>query len=153
MDIYTYLKKDHKKVADLMEQVLANKDASTRKSLFAEIKQELTLHADTEEATFYKAIEDATRSKVVEEKMEHADEEHDEIREYLEKLSSTPIESEEWIEQFGEFKHSVTHHVDEEEGEIFEKAKKYLSDKKAKDLAAEMDALKKKHLSNPKKAA
>ncbi len=146
MDIYNYLKKDHRLVADMMDQLLATQNVSQRESLFAKIKQELTLHADSEEATFYKAIDDATRSKQVEEKLEHADEEHDEIRDYLKKLSSLPIDSEKWMEQFGEFKHSVTHHVDEEEGEIFEKAKKYLSDSQAKELAVEMDALKQKML-------
>lgn len=142
MDIYNYLKKDHQKVADLMEQVIESKDPAERQSLFETIKMELTLHADSEEQTFYKAIEDATRSKAVEEKVEHANEEHDEIREYLEKLSTTPIADELWLETFGEFKHSVTHHVEEEEGEIFEKAKKYITSQEAKDLAKEMDALK-----------
>jgi len=143
MDIYKYLKKDHDKVADLMEQVISTKDLTERQSIFETIKRELSLHADTEEQTFYKAIDDATRSKAVEEKVEHANEEHDEIREYLAKLTSTPLTDELWIETFGEFKHSVTHHVEEEEGEIFEKAKKYLSHEDAVQLAKDMDALKK----------
>jgi hypothetical protein len=143
MDIYKYLKKDHDKVADLMEQVIATKDLAERQSLFETIKLELSLHADTEEKTFYKAIEDATRSKAVEEKVEHANEEHDEIREYLGKLTETPLTDELWIETFGEFKHSVAHHVEEEEGDIFEKAKKYLSHEEAVQLAKDMDALKK----------
>ena len=142
MDIYKYLKKDHDKVAELMDQVITTKDLTERQSLFDTIKLELTLHADTEEQTFYKAIEDATRSKAVEEKVEHANEEHDEIREYLAKLTDTPLTEELWIETFGEFKHSVTHHVEEEEGEIFEKAKKYLSSHEATKLAKDMDALK-----------
>ena len=144
MDIYNYLKKDHQLVADLMEKLLAAKDTAQRETLFAQIKQELTLHADTEEVTFYKAIQEATRSQNVQEKIEHADEEHKEIREYLEKLSSTHVDSEEWMEQFGEFKHSVSHHVEEEEGDIFEKAQKYLSKEQAVQLAKDMDALKKK---------
>ena len=143
MDIYKYLKKDHEKVAGLMEQVITTKDLAERQSLFDTIKTELSLHADTEEKTFYKAIDDATRSKAVEEKVEHAHEEHDEIREYLAKLASIPLTDELWIETFGEFKHSVTHHVEEEEGEIFEKAKTYLSQEDAVQLAKDMDALKK----------
>ncbi|ESQ93343.1 hemerythrin [Asticcacaulis sp. AC460] len=142
MDIYNYLKKDHQKVADLMQQVIDTKDLGDRQALFETIKQELTLHADSEEKTFYDAIEKATRSHAVEEKIEHANHEHDEIRDYLHKLSTTPIEEELWIETFGEFKHSVAHHVEEEEGEIFEKAKKYLSSHEATKLAKEMDALK-----------
>lgn len=153
MDIYTYLKTDHQKVADMMEKLIAVKDSSKREQLFEMIKQELTLHADTEEITFYKAIEEATRSKHVHEKMEHADEEHDEIRKYLKKLSSLPLSSEKWMEQFGEFKHAVTHHVEEEEGEIFEKAKKYLSPQQAKELAVEMDNLKKQKMQRLPKAA
>jgi len=153
MDIYNYLKKDHQLVAGLMEQVIASQNPNERETLFAQIKQELTLHADTEEATFYKSVEDATRSQNVHEKMEHADEDHDEIREYLEKLSSTTIASEEWIEQFGEFKHAVTHHVEEEEGDIFEKAKKYLSKEQAIQIAKEMDALKQKQKQNMLAAA
>lgn len=144
MDIYNYLKKDHRKVADLMEQVLASQAPSERQTLFETIKLELTLHADTEEQTFYKAIEDATRAKPVEEKMEHAHHEHDEIREYMQKLTETSVNEEAWIETFGEFKHSVTHHVEEEEEDIFEKAKKYISDDEAVALAKEMDSLKKK---------
>lgn len=147
MDIYNYLKKDHRKVADLMEQVVAASDPAQREELFIQIKQELTLHADTEEVTFYKAIDDATRSSNVHEKMEHANEEHDEVREYLDRLSGMQAEDEQWLEVFGELKHAVTHHVEEEENEIFEKAKKYLTDKEAKELALQMDALKQKKMS------
>lgn len=143
MDIYTYLKKDHKKVADLMEQVVSADSAAQRQSLFEQIKLELTLHAETEEQTFYAAILKQTRSKAVEEKMDHADHEHDEIKDYLEKLSTLPVESDAWHFTFGEFKQSVTHHVHEEEGEVFEKARQYLSDAEAKALAKEMDSLKK----------
>lgn len=142
MDIYQYLKDDHEKVAQLMQQVLDSGDPATRQTLFETIKMELTLHAETEEQTFYTAIDKATRSKVVEEEVEHAFHEHDEIRDYLDKLSTLPVEDELWLATFGEFKHAVTHHVEEEEGEIFEKAKQYLSSHEATKLAKEMDALK-----------
>jgi riboflavin synthase len=39
-------------------------------------------------------------------------------------------------------KHAVEHHVHEEEGEIFQEAKKALSDKRARELAEEMEELK-----------
>jgi hemerythrin superfamily protein len=143
MDIYSYLKKDHQLVSDLMEQV-GKSEAEQREPLFKQIKQELSLHADSEEETFYKAVEDASRTKSAEEKVEHAEEEHDEIREYLDKLSAINYKTEEWVMCFGEFKHAVTHHVKEEEGELFEKAKKYLSDTQAESLAQQMEELKQK---------
>jgi len=140
MDIYSYLKKDHRKVAKLMEELLAADKKSEREALFAEIKHELLLHAKTEQDSFYKALE---HKKPTEERIEEAEEEHEEIEKYLKKLSKLDMGSEEWIEQFGEFKHSVTHHVKEEEEGIFEKAKKVLSDERAEELAQEMDEMKK----------
>ena len=145
MDIYAYLKKDHKAVASLMDQVIASSDPTERRRLFETIKTELTLHADSEEQTFYKAVEDATRAKAVEEQMEHAHHEHDDIREYLVKLSDLAAEDEQWIETFGEFKHAVSHHVEEEEGDVFEKARKYLDHNDAVELAKEMDELKQQY--------
>lgn len=144
MDIYNYLKKDHRLVAEMMEQVVESKDAAERLTLLDNIKLELTLHAKTEEETFYKAVEKASRAKPVHEVMEEAHHEHDEIETYLEKLSTLDVNDELWIETFGEFKHAVSHHVEEEEERIFEKAKKYLSGDDAKKLAQEMDMLKKK---------
>lgn len=141
MNIYTYLKKDHRVVADLMDRVV--KEPSARAQLFERIKHELTLHADAEEITFYQTLERASRSKAAEEKVEHAYDEHADIRKYLDKLSSLRVTTDEWMITFGEFKYAVTHHVEEEEGEIFEKAKKYLSEAQERDLAIQMDALKK----------
>ncbi|MDV6333257.1 hemerythrin domain-containing protein [Asticcacaulis sp. 201] len=142
MDIYNYLKKDHRLVADLMEQVIASSDPTERQTLFEKINAELSLHAETEEQTFYKAIEHATRSKQVEEKLEHANHEHDEIRINLERVSSLSPTDDLWMEAFGELKHSVTHHVEEEESDVFEKAKSYLDHATAVQLAKDMDALK-----------
>lgn len=139
MDIYNYLKKDHKKVAKLMDELLQSDSLAKRESLFEEIKHELLLHAKTEQETFYKELEDRRQTG---EWIEEAEDEHKEIEEYLKKLASVPFNSEKWIEQFGEFKHAVSHHVKEEEEIIFEKAKKVISDKKAEELAIEMDELK-----------
>ncbi|MEI9903759.1 MAG: hemerythrin domain-containing protein [Asticcacaulis sp.] len=146
MDIYSYIRKDHRKVAGLMDEVVASKDPSERQSLFATIRQELILHLGSEEKTFYKAIENATRAKPVEEQMQHAEHEHDEVRDYLKKLEGLDVRDEAWIETFGEFKHAVAHHVEEEEGDVWEKAKTYLSHDDALALAKAMDAAKKQEM-------
>lgn len=146
MDIYNYLKDDHTKVANLMERVISNGDAEERETMFEMIKHELTLHAETEEATFYKAIEEATRSRTTEEEIEHAHGEHDEIKDCLAKISATPVTSDIWLHYFTELKDIVTHHVEEEETEIFESAKKILDAKQARDLATQMDKLKQQKL-------
>lgn len=151
MNIYEYLKKDHRTVDDMIEQMASTSDINERLKLFREIDDELSVHADTEEKTFYAEIE-KKGGKQLQEKEEHAEEEHDEIRKYLKRLNKLDPKSDAWLITFGEFKYAVSHHVDEEENEIFEKARKVISDKRAQELAEEMDALKQKRKA-PKKAA
>lgn len=141
MDIYEYLKKDHRLVSDLMEQVVETDNAAERERLFNKIYNELSIHADTEERTFYAELQERG-GKQLQEKEEHAEHEHDEIRKFLEECHSTDIESGDWMLSFGQLKHAVEHHVEEEEGEIFEKAKKVISESRAEELAVEMEKLK-----------
>jgi hemerythrin superfamily protein len=139
MDIYSYLRKDHRKISDLMEQVVNARGLDRREELFDEIAQELLLHAETEQATFYAALESEEET---EEKIEDAEQDHAEVTEYIERLSRVSVESEKWLEIFGELKHAVEHHVRDEETRIFEKAMQVLDDDEAEQLADEMDRLK-----------
>lgn len=139
MDIYSYIKKDHRRVSSLMEQVLSARSPEWREELFEEIYEELTIHSETEQATFYAALENEDET---EEKIEDAEEDHEEIKQYLAKLSSMSAESPKWLEIFGEFKHAVEHHVKDEEKRIFEKARQILSDEEAEQLAEDMEYMK-----------
>lgn len=143
MDIYSYLKKDHRKVSELMTQVLIARAPAQRERIFAEIKESLTLHAETEQETFYAALK---KEKLTQEKIEDAEADHAEIKHYMTKLSVMPVESEKWLQVFGEFKHAVEHHVQDEESRIFAKAKKILSDKDAELLGEAMDHMKEQNL-------
>lgn len=142
MDIYAYLKMDHQKVANLMERVVSNDIPEQRATMYEMIKHELTLHAETEEATFYAAIDKATESRKIEDDLEHAHGEHDEIRECLQNIDRTNYSEPLWMTYFLKLKELVTHHVEEEEGEVFDDARKVLSDAQAVELAEMMDHLK-----------
>jgi len=141
MNIYTYLKKDHQKVASLFEEIIKMDSKVKRDSLFAELKQELILHADSEHATFYKALKLHPEIKEI---VQHADKEHAEVKNYLANLSECPSDSIKWMVLLGELKYSVEHHVKEEEGEMFKKAKQVIDAETEKKLAEEMEAFKKK---------
>lgn len=140
LDIYGYLKKDHKKVAALFKKVVNAKDMEERFEIFKEINKELTLHADPEKNTFYAAI---NKTKKSEEEVEHANEEHSEIKALLKKLLK-PNEDDVWLIHFGELKAIVEHHVKEEEEDIFPLAKKILSETRSRSLAEEMETEKQK---------
>lgn len=139
MDIYSYLRKDHRKVSDLMEQVLNTQNMEQREDIFDVLAQELLLHAETEQATFYAALEN---EEIAEEKIEDAEQDHAEITDYIDRLSRLSVDSERWAELFGEFRHAVEHHVRDEETRIFEKAMQVLDDDEAEQLADDMDRLK-----------
>lgn len=140
MDIYNYLERDHKKVAKLMRQVIKASNHRSREKIFLEIKQELELHADPEKDTFYKAIKEHGDPN---NEINHGEEEHDEIKKALKKVSQTK-NKEEWLIYFGELKHIVQHHVKKEENEIFEEAKKIFNPSLEQQLVLEMDELKQK---------
>ncbi|MBX9805844.1 MAG: hemerythrin domain-containing protein [Alphaproteobacteria bacterium] len=139
MNIFTYLKRDHETVAELFDKILSTRSSDKRKAIFDEVAKELLIHIQAESSTFYEAL------RAFEEAAEligHAEKEHTEVKDYITKIYKISIESEKWIEQFGELKHSVTHHVEEEEGDIFEMAKRVLSNEQATQLALDMRTLK-----------
>jgi hemerythrin-like domain-containing protein len=55
-------------------------------------------------------------------------------------------DQEEWTAKFTVLKENVEHHVEEEEGDMFPKARKVLSDKQAEALGTRMEEAKKQQL-------
>ena len=146
MDIYAYIKRDHLKVADLMQQLLDIRLAAFHRRLFDQIKTELLLHTEAEERTFYRAIEEATRQQADQEEMTHAFDDHIEIRDLLHELSELSENDEMWMVKFGELKHAVEHHVHDEETNVWKKARMVLTADQESRLARDMDREKQKLL-------
>jgi hypothetical protein len=142
MNIYSYLKKDHRKVARLFKNIIACRTNKERENIFLKLKRELELHADPEHHTFYAALRS---NSMGEEDAEHGDDEHRKIKKYLAKLSKiTPKETVKWLVHLGELKQIVEHHVEEEENNMFEDAKKIISQAESEDLVIKMEELKRK---------
>ncbi|OJX09534.1 MAG: hypothetical protein BGO77_05095 [Caedibacter sp. 37-49] len=141
MDIYMYLKKDHQKVTTLFNEIENSDSISNKESLFSQLKEELLLHAESEHATFYKALKSYPETKDI---VQHADKEHAEVKASLDKISSCPSNDEEWLVLLDELKDSVEHHIKEEEGEMFNKARSLLDEKTEKKLVDDIEELKKK---------
>ena len=134
MDVYEILKEDHETVAKLLKKLDQITEATeTREKLFLELKTELTLHAYIEELHFYPSLKDKKESKEI---TLEAYEEHRLVKSLLEELDNMGKDSEEWIGKFRVLKENVEHHVEEEEGELFEKAQKVLSQEDADAIGA-----------------
>ena len=142
MNAFTLLKQDHETVADLLEKIdkTTERGLKTREDLFTKLKSELDVHAKIEETIFYPALEneDETRDITLE-----AFEEHRLVKQLLGELESMSKDSEEWTAKFTVLKENIEHHVEEEEGEMFENARKVLSKEDQETLGTRMEQAKK----------
>jgi hemerythrin-like domain-containing protein len=101
------------------------------------------VHARIEETIFYPALEkaDETRDLTLE-----AFEEHRFVKQLLGELQSLAKDEEQWTAKFTVLKENVEHHVEEEEGEMFPKARKVLSEEDAERLGTRMEKAKNEQL-------
>jgi hypothetical protein len=141
MNAFQLLKEDHKKVSGIFEQLepTTERAEKTRTELFDKLRQELDIHARIEEAIFYPAIKRAaeTRSVVLE-----GFEEHHVIKMLLKELEAVPVDTEQWTAKLKVLQENVEHHVEEEEGEMFQKARDVLEEEQINQLGAQMEELK-----------
>ena len=141
MNAFTLLKNDHEKVAGLLEKIDGTTERSLkgREELFAQVKSELDVHTRIEETILYPVLEEyeETRDIALE-----AYEEHAIVKQLLEELESSPKDDEQWTAKFTVLKENIEHHVEEEEGEMFKKARKVLSEDKITTLGERLQEAK-----------
>jgi iron-sulfur cluster repair protein YtfE (RIC family) len=142
MDPFELLKKDHEKVATLFKQIeSASEDAKMR--IFRQLKEELDAHAHIEETILYPALE---REKETREITLEAYQEHQVVKDLLAQLDAATSADEEWEARLTVLKENVEHHVEEEEGELFDKANDVLTGDQADELGDRMQAEKNRKL-------
>lgn len=143
MDVTTVLKTDHRKVDALFEQIesASERAGKTKRKLFQQIKQELTVHAEAEEKIVYPRLEAgrALRHIALE-----SYEEHRLVKQLLEEIDALGGESDDggWDAKVKVLMDMVRHHVEEEEGEMFPKLKEALGRDELRQLGEEVEAFK-----------
>lgn len=150
MDVFTLLKQDHQQVAATIKQVEATDAPAQRQQLFNQIKQALDVHAHIEETIFYPVLKQAAETREI---TLEAYDEHQDIKDLLTQLAGMPPDDEEWTDTFDELKQTIEHHVDEEENEMFVKARDVLSPQQLEDLGTRMQQEKQQQLQQPKAAS
>jgi len=143
MNAFTLLKEDHERVAAIFEKLepTTERAIKTREELFARLKTELEAHTQLEEQIFYPALkeEEETRDITLE-----SIEEHRVVKALLKEMEGMQVDSEQWTAKLAVLKENVEHHVEEEEGEMFPKARKALPKEKLEALGARIEAAKKR---------
>ncbi|HSK92601.1 MAG TPA: hemerythrin domain-containing protein [Candidatus Angelobacter sp.] len=142
MNAITLLKDDHDKV----KKMLADGEETTeraevgRTELFAKLKEEMLIHERIEEEIFYPALKEHPNAKEI---VLEGFEEHHVVDEIMGELEATPVTDEQWAAKFKVMKENIEHHIEEEEGEMFDTARQVFSTEELEELGARMLELKK----------
>ena len=144
MDIYSLIKKDHQEVANLFRRLKAAEGFSeTSEQLFAQLREDLELHAHAEERVWYPALQEA---KGTQELVEEALNDHDLVEDLLDELAASRMDDEAWNEKLEVLEERVGDHIEEEEGDIFDVARQLFSVEQAAELAQRWQMAKQEHM-------
>jgi len=135
MDIYRYLQTDHRMLEALLTQVADAQNGQERSRRFRAFRHAMLLHAETEEATFYAALQGAGADRA------EAENEHAAMADTLALLHRLPSDSLAWRALFGPFRQAFLRHMREEE-RLFALGRRLLNIGQAAALAREMERLK-----------
>jgi hemerythrin-like domain-containing protein len=126
MDAIALLKRDHQTVRQLLKKLESSAENGRAESaaLLRQIENELTVHTQIEEEIFYPAFRDAVDGKKEEKLYYEALEEHHVVDLIMPEIKNTSRNSEEFPAKAKVLKDIVEHHAEEEESEMFPKARK-----------------------------
>lgn len=119
-DAIELLKADHVNVSTLFEEYKNASTSKKKKALVNEICSELSVHAQIEEELFYPAVKAALKDKLL---VPEAAVEHAGIKDLIAQLEGLEPDGEVYDAKVKVLSEYVTHHVKEEQGEMFPKAK------------------------------
>ena len=124
VDAITLLTEDHENVKAMFEQyeALGARAHVTKKKLATQICTELTKHATAEEEIFYPAVRAAGKDK--EELVDEAVVEHASAKELIAQILDMEPSEDLFDAKVKVLSELIDHHVQEEEGEMFPKARK-----------------------------
>ncbi|MEO8274355.1 MAG: hemerythrin domain-containing protein [Chloroflexota bacterium] len=137
MDAIAMLKADHDKVKDLLADLesTTERGVKTRAELFATIKGELTIHEVIEEEIFYPALKSHPKAKDI---VLEGYEEHHVVDLLMRELEDLDVTDESWGAKAIVMKENIEHHIEEEEGEMFTKARQVFDRQELLDLGERM---------------
>ena len=131
MDILEHLKEEHRKVEKMIADLESSQTFEQREPILAELSDSLAKHMAVEEEHIYPIVDDRLGAN----KAREAQKEHDTAREDVAQLVEQ-ADSDGFAAALAQFKADISHHVSEEENEMFPQ----LREEAADDIAALGDA-------------
>jgi hemerythrin-like domain-containing protein len=141
MDAIALLKQDHDKVKGLLRELepTTERAVKTRQELFDKIKLELTVHEIIEEEIFYPTLKEHPKARDI---VLEGYEEHGVVDTIMGELEALPVDDETWGPKAKVMIENIEHHIEEEEGEMFTKARQVLDRDELEELGRVMEARK-----------
>src|SRR5438128_2615328 len=139
MNALDLMKQDHKRLKKMLDQALEAEGGPQREALMEHVRTELVAHERMEEEVFYPRLrnEEKARDSVLE-----GYEEHHVADVILDELLEVPPETDLWKAKVKVLKENVEHHMDEEESELFKKARAVLDRDELERLGDRMEKVK-----------
>ena len=133
MDALTMLKRDHDKVKGLLRELepTTERAVKTRSELFSRIKSELTIHEIIEEEIFYPTLKQHPKAREI---VLEGYEEHNVVDTLMGELEALPVDDETWGPKASVMIENIEHHIEEEEGEMFAKARQVFDEQELEEL-------------------
>ena len=141
MNAIQLLTQDHKKVRQLLSELegTTTRNVRDRERLVREIEKEVSVHAQIEEEIFYPAFKAAAEAEEDNEMFFEAAEEHHVVEMVLPELVKTDPSTDEFSAKAKVFKELVEHHADEEEKEMFKRAKAIMEKDELEELGTRLE--------------
>ena len=141
MDALTLLKHDHDKVKSMLNKLddTTERAEVTRTEGLASLKEELTVHEAIEEEILYPALIEFAKTKDI---TLEAYEEHHVVDTIMAELEQTPVGDETWAAKLTVMKENLEHHIEEEEDDMFKKARQVMDEADLEELGERMAARK-----------
>lgn len=148
------LTQDHRKVDELIAELEslsgADTGADSPNTTFIQLRDNFMLHGQVEEQIFYPALKQNPETASL---VEHAVDEHQEVKEMLAQMEGLTPNSDEFQRLLKKVKEDIEHHVEEEESEMFVKARQVLGEQKMEELGRQIKQMKDREKPNSASAS
>jgi hemerythrin superfamily protein len=140
MKVTVFLRKDHELLKSLFDRYekLGNRSPKERETLFSEIQREIMIHSQTEIEIFYPALQN-TPSEEARQMVDTALAEHSSIETLLSEIGKAGNQDKQLDAKTIQLFDQVRQHMEHEEEEIFDEARKSLSEFRLEELGLEME--------------
>ncbi|MCX7567777.1 hemerythrin domain-containing protein [Sulfitobacter sp. F26169L] len=139
--IYDAITEDHNNHRALLDELeQTSGDSETRRKKWKEFYEDVKSHAAAEEETFYSKLISETWGQ---DAARHSVHEHQQLDDLMEELNGMDMSSSGWLTRFKTLKHDYEHHMDEEEQDVFDRAKQVIGEEQNDGFGMQFEARKK----------